>query len=210
MVTAAQQLATALKGNIPAGNETAEALKKVSELFTKIAQTKQDHAKAKEQCNWLQANPAARVAAPLPRVAKAQIPMVALTTEADCQVVQIVASPLMPRPVEQPPVTRSQSRSPLVNAQSSMACPNYILQDDNDDVPNLGRQRIIPYKYGVDLLPGRRQTRSATRSIMQEAMFACVNLTTSSPRTLASSATPATHGRTSQYFPSSYQCKKCQ
>jgi hypothetical protein len=37
VVTAAQQLATALQGNIPAGNETAEALKKVSDLFTKIA-----------------------------------------------------------------------------------------------------------------------------------------------------------------------------
>jgi len=31
VVAAAKQLTTALKGNIPAGNETAEALKKVSE-----------------------------------------------------------------------------------------------------------------------------------------------------------------------------------
>jgi len=34
VVAAAQQLATALKGNIPAGNKTAEALTKVSKLFT--------------------------------------------------------------------------------------------------------------------------------------------------------------------------------
>jgi hypothetical protein len=40
VIVAAQQLATALKGNIPAGNEIAEALKKVSELFTKIAAAK--------------------------------------------------------------------------------------------------------------------------------------------------------------------------
>jgi hypothetical protein len=33
VVAAAQQLATALKGNIPAGNKTAEALTKVSKLF---------------------------------------------------------------------------------------------------------------------------------------------------------------------------------
>jgi hypothetical protein len=35
VVAAAQQLATALKGNIPAGNEMAEALKKVSKLSQK-------------------------------------------------------------------------------------------------------------------------------------------------------------------------------
>jgi hypothetical protein len=48
MVAAAQQLVTALQGNIPAGNETAEALTKVSELFTKIALAKKEVAKAKE------------------------------------------------------------------------------------------------------------------------------------------------------------------
>jgi hypothetical protein len=42
VVAAAQQLTTALKGNIPAGNETAEALKKVSKLFTKIPATKNE------------------------------------------------------------------------------------------------------------------------------------------------------------------------
>ncbi len=51
IVVAAQKLATALKGNIPADNETAEALKKVSKLFTKIAAAKREAAKAKEQCN---------------------------------------------------------------------------------------------------------------------------------------------------------------
>jgi hypothetical protein len=68
VVAAAQQLATALKGTIPAGNETAEALTKVSELFTKIAAAKQAAAVAKEQQNRLRAHPAARSTTHLPRV----------------------------------------------------------------------------------------------------------------------------------------------
>jgi hypothetical protein len=42
IVVAAQQLATALQGSIPSGNETAEALKKFSNLFTKIAAAKSE------------------------------------------------------------------------------------------------------------------------------------------------------------------------
>jgi hypothetical protein len=57
VVMAAQQLATALKGNIPVGNEMAEALKKVSKLFTKVAATKNEAAKAKEQRNRVRATP---------------------------------------------------------------------------------------------------------------------------------------------------------
>ena len=49
VVAAAQQLATALQGNIPAVNETAEALMAKSEV-----------AKAKAQCNRVRATPAAR------------------------------------------------------------------------------------------------------------------------------------------------------
>ncbi len=49
VVAAAQQLTSTLKGNIPAGNKTAEALKKVSKLFTKIADAKANIAKVKEQ-----------------------------------------------------------------------------------------------------------------------------------------------------------------
>jgi hypothetical protein len=59
IVAAAQQLATALKGNIPAGNKKAEALKKVSKLFTKIAAAKNKTAKAKEQRNRVRATLAA-------------------------------------------------------------------------------------------------------------------------------------------------------
>ncbi len=59
VVAAAQQLATALKGNIPAGNKMAEALKKVSKLFKKIAAATNKTAKAKEQHNRVRATPAA-------------------------------------------------------------------------------------------------------------------------------------------------------
>jgi hypothetical protein len=74
VIAAAQQLATALKGNIPAGNETAEALKKVSDLFTKIASAKNEAAKAKAQRIRVQATHLPRVENPtqnvpdLPRV----------------------------------------------------------------------------------------------------------------------------------------------
>jgi hypothetical protein len=62
---------TALKGNIPAGNETAEALTWVSKLFTKIANAKNERAKAKEQHNMLQTNPLARKCT-LPRLEAAR------------------------------------------------------------------------------------------------------------------------------------------
>ena len=139
VVAAAQQLATALKGNIPAGNETAEALTKVSDLFTKIAAAKQATTAAKEQQNRLRANPTARITThlprlvvPLPRVA-VPIPRVTEPSQADCRVVQIVTNPTVPRPVEQAPATCSQSRSPQVDVQSSAARPNYISQDEEDD-----------------------------------------------------------------------------
>jgi hypothetical protein len=127
VVAAAQQLATALKGNIPAGNEMVEALTKLSKLFTKIATTKQTAAAAKEQRNRLWANPTARVTTHLPRVAvppprvDVPIPRVAEPPQADCCVVQIVANPPMPWPVVQVPVTRSQSRSPRFEKHSPAA-----------------------------------------------------------------------------------------
>ncbi len=60
VAAAAQQLATALKGNNLAGNKTAESLKKVSKLFTKIAVAKDEAAKAKAQHNIVRATPAAQ------------------------------------------------------------------------------------------------------------------------------------------------------
>jgi hypothetical protein len=126
VVTAAQQLATALKGNIPAGNEMAEALKKVSKLFTNIVTAKNKTAKAKEQCNRVRATPAARQTTYLPRV-EASIPRVVAGPEVDRCIEQIFANLSTPRPVAHAPTTQSQSRSPQFDAQSPTARrPNYI------------------------------------------------------------------------------------
>ncbi len=69
VVAAAQQLIMVLQGNILAGNKTAEALIRVSKLFTKIALAKNEVAKTKEQRNRLQANPLAQIITHLPKVA---------------------------------------------------------------------------------------------------------------------------------------------
>ena len=122
VVAAAQQLATALQGNIPAGNETAEALQKVSNLFTNITMAKSEVAKAKAQRNRVQATPAARQTTHLPRV-EAPIPRVVDPPEADCRivprvakgpqddfhVVEVALAPSAPRPVVQAPATCSQT-----------------------------------------------------------------------------------------------------
>ena len=84
VVAAAQQLATALQGNIPAGNETAEALKKVSHLFTKIATAKSEVTKAKAQHNRVRAALAAQQTAHFPRV-ESPLPRVTDPLEADCK-----------------------------------------------------------------------------------------------------------------------------
>jgi hypothetical protein len=59
VVAAVQQLAEALKGNFPTGNETLEALKKVSKLFMKIAAAKQTAAWVQLECNTHQSRPVA-------------------------------------------------------------------------------------------------------------------------------------------------------
>jgi hypothetical protein len=124
MVAASQQLATALKGNIPAGNKTAEALTKVSKLFTKIAAAKQAVTAAKEQQIRLRADATTqithipRVDKPLPRVNK-------LPPRVD------KPSPRMAEPqVDQAPETRSHPLTPQNDAHSSASWPNYISQDE--------------------------------------------------------------------------------
>ncbi len=124
---AAQQLTTTLKGNILAGNETAEALNKVSKLFTKIAEAKAKVAKAKEQQNRIRTYPNARRTIPLPRVAEQNprvelaIPRVDEAPKADCHVAQIVTNPTVSWLDVQSPRTRSQSRSPRLDVQSPAA-----------------------------------------------------------------------------------------
>ena len=114
VVAAAQQLSTALQGNIPAGNETAEALKKVSDLFTKIAMAKNETAKAKAQRNRVRATPAAqqwthlpRVEEPLPKVADPEADCRVIPRVEDCRVVEAVPTPATEGPDAQTPTTSS-------------------------------------------------------------------------------------------------------
>ncbi len=132
VVAAAQQLTSALKRNIPAGNETAEALKKVGKLFTKIAEAKANIDRIRTHPNAFRTIPLPRVVKQYPRV-ELSIPRVDKAPKADCCVVQIVANLTMPRFDAQSPMTFSQSWSPRVEAQSSAARFNYILQDEEGD-----------------------------------------------------------------------------
>jgi hypothetical protein len=148
---AAQQLTAALKGNIPGGNETMEGLTKVSKLFTRISAAKQEVDAVKAQQNKLRAHPAARQTPLLPRVA-APAPRVVTTV------------PRVEVPKADCPVTPNDYRVG-VNIVSSprrqtSTQPNYISQDNNDAQPT-----------------PRYMTRATTRSIMQEAMLSCIDLT---------------------------------
>jgi hypothetical protein len=149
VVAAAKQLAMTLQGNIPVGNETAEALKKVNNLFTKFVAAKSKIAKAKAQRNRVQATLTARQTTHLPRV-EAPLPRVADPSEADCCVVPRVANgprdncwvvedvltPSTSQPVVQAPTMRFQLQ-PL--CLSPTGCPNYTSQDENDDPPTTRR-----------------------------------------------------------------------
>jgi len=137
--------------------ETADALAKVSDLFQKIAASKADRAKAKEQWNQHRTHPSSRRAVPIPRVENepparqaVPIPRVQATpTVDDCCVVgggnglQIV-----------------ECRTPNQGKHGHhSARPNYISQDDDKEQPR------------------RYNTRSWTTSIMQEAMLSCIDIT---------------------------------
>jgi hypothetical protein len=162
---AAQQLVTALQGNIPAGNKTAEALTKVSKLFTKIALAMKDVAKAKEQRIRLWANPLAQITTHLPRVAvppprvDVSVPRVTKATQADCCKAQTDMSTSVTRPPVQTLATHS-SQPPQANTRPPLSRPNYISQGKEDD----------------DSPPEQQTTRSAAWSIMQKAMLACVDI----------------------------------
>jgi hypothetical protein len=130
MVAAAQQLVMALQGNIPAGNNMAEALTKVSKLFTKIALAKKEVAKAKEQRNRLQANPLARITTHLTRVAvpppwvDVPVPRVTKATQADCCIAQTGVSTTMMRP----PVQTLPTHSSL-GLKSKSTCRDQLQTD---------------------------------------------------------------------------------
>jgi len=156
VMKAAVELISALKGTVSQDAETADALAKVSDLFQKIAASKAERAKAKEQRNQHCTHPSFRRAVPIPRVENdppaqqtVPIPRVQATPTADdCCVVggggglQIVECGTPNQGKHWPPSAR----------------PNYISQDDEDQ-------------------PRGYNTRSGTTSIMQEAMLACIDIT---------------------------------
>jgi hypothetical protein len=157
VMKAAAELTSALKGTVSQDAETADALAKVSELFQKIAASKAERAKAKEQRDQHRTHPSSRRAVPIARVENEPpirqavfITRVQATPTADdCRVVgggsrlQIVECETPNQGSLRPPSAR----------------PNYISQDDDKDQP-----------CGYN-------TRSRTTSIMQEAMLACINIT---------------------------------
>jgi hypothetical protein len=157
VMKAASELTSALKGTVSRDAETADALTKVSELFQKIAASKAERAKAKEQRNKHRTHPSSRRAVPIPRVeseAPAQqavtIPRVQATPTADdCRV---VGGGSRSKIVECG--TPSQRKNGTPSAR-----PNYISQDDDED-----------QHRGYN-------TRSRTTSIMQEAMLSCIDIT---------------------------------
>jgi hypothetical protein len=88
VLKAAAELTSALKGTVSRETETADALTKVSELFTKIAEANAARTTAREQRNENRTHPAARRAVPTPRVEQptAPPPRVRVPTVDDCRV----------------------------------------------------------------------------------------------------------------------------
>jgi hypothetical protein len=126
VIAAAQQLTAALKGSIPTGNNTAEALIKVSKLFAKIKAAKKTAAAVKEQRKRLRTHPMARNPmhlprdeTPLPRVAEPESRVV-LPPQADCR-------------VSQTPEDCRVGRDVVASRQPPL--PHYISQDEDADPP---------------------------------------------------------------------------
>jgi len=68
VMKAAAELTSALKGTVSQDVETADALAKVSDLLQKIAASKAERAKAKEEQNQHRTHPSSRRAVSIPRV----------------------------------------------------------------------------------------------------------------------------------------------
>jgi hypothetical protein len=151
VIAAAQQLTAALKGNIPGGNETIEGLTKVSKLFTRIAVAKQEVATAKAQWNKLQAHPAVRQTPLLPRVA---VPAPRVVTTVPRMEVPKADCHITPNDCH---IGGNIVASPRRRTSPQ---PNYISQVDDDTQPTT-----------------RYMTWATTRSIMQESMLSCIDLT---------------------------------
>jgi hypothetical protein len=117
------ELTSALKGSVSRNGETAEPLKKFSDLFTKIAMAKLSMVKAKVQWNNLQTHPNSCQAVPLPRVVNrppipaGPLPRVPVASkEAECHVRGVGRSVQTVGTVSQVTVLPTQ----FVNSQSQV------------------------------------------------------------------------------------------
>jgi hypothetical protein len=170
MVAAAQQLTIVLQGNIPTGNKTAEALQKVSKLFTKTSMAKNELAKAKTMRS--------RVWAKLSSMASNAHSKGGSTNSkggnASSKGDQIIRGAPHPDSDHHPkqrkigdnkyntlPVPHQIAQAPASRFKSlpCTSLTNYISQDEDDNQA-----------------PTRRSTRLTAKSIMQEAMLSCVDI----------------------------------
>jgi hypothetical protein len=171
VLKAASELTSALKGTVWHEAETADALARVSELFHKIAEAKAATVKAKEQWNTHRTHPNAYRAVPLPRVlidphTQPAVPLPRVQAAPpvdDCCVVgggserQIVHTPTQIVGSQLQIVGDNTPRQGKHGPPSTG--PNYISQDEDEE-----------HSHGYN-------TWSRTKSIMQEAMLACINIT---------------------------------
>jgi hypothetical protein len=128
-----------------------DGLTKVSKLFTRIAAAKQEMAAAKAQWNKLQAHPAVQQTPLLPRVAVPAPRVVATVPRVEVPKADCHITP------NDCHVGGNIVASPRCQTSPQ---PNYISQDDNNAQPI-----------------SRYTTRATTKSIMQEAMLSCIDLT---------------------------------
>ncbi len=155
VIKAEPELTSGVKRLVSHNGKTADALKKFSKLFTKIAMAKAAMAKAKEQWNNLQSHPNARQAIPLPRVVHrppipaSPLPRVPVNPkEADCHVRNVgrrVQTVGMSSQVAVLPTQFVESQSQVQTGGNMTPCqvthgppimrPNYILQNDDNNEP---------------------------------------------------------------------------
>ncbi len=126
-----------------------EGITKVSKLFTRIAAAKQEVAAVKAQRNKLRAHPAVRQTPLLPRVAAPAPRVVATIKRVEVPKADCHVTP------NDCCVGGNIFASPRHQTSPQ---PNYITYDNAQPTP-------------------RYTTRATTRSIMQEAMLSCIDLT---------------------------------
>jgi hypothetical protein len=175
------ELTNVLKGTVSREVETAEALQKVSSLFTKIAAAKAATTRAREQ----ETHPTLCQPIPLPRVIDrpptqtVPVPRVPIApSEADCHVrlvdgsVQIVDSTTSWQGNHEPPT----ARPPTQIVGSRLQIFEDVTPHQGNHGPPSARPNYISQEESAKPWRGYN-TLLRTTSIMQEAMLACIDIT---------------------------------